>query len=71
MATVIDTCGALTDAECGYYVKTTCAANPESCGVYYEFFDAAMFSDILIASVPVVLLAYAFKVGKKLLHWNL
>ena len=70
MATVIDTCASLTAEQCGAYVQGTCAAVPQSCGIYPSYLDGETFGAILAPLAGLILLAYGFKIGKKLLGWN-
>ncbi|GJL80363.1 MAG: hypothetical protein NPINA01_33520 [Nitrospinaceae bacterium] len=67
MSTVIDTCAGLSDVDCGVYVKTTCTGNPNSCGIYYDFFNDADVTQFSYVIIIAMLSAWLFKAVKKMI----
>ena len=65
MSTIIETCNGLSDADCAYEVTVVCAASPNDCGIYYQFFSYADLQLLMVTTVTVLLPLVAIRIAKK------
>ena len=64
---LIAECSLLSNRNCGVLVKDTCSLDPSECNIFLPYFEADSYLIFMEFTVSVLLLAFAFRVGKKML----